>query len=435
MKEVRHYCRACKSITVENFSDMESEYLGTSYKILFFDCTGIFIENDDFSRILCQTCLRALIFSHEFTQMCKKTQKELECSLPLSMLRRDETELLESMVRPLMDDMSLKEMEEEEKELESNKKNDQESKVTVIERPKKYKSKEVRRCDMCNEDLDSLPMIRKHMKEIHKEHVCNKCKILFHGSLSFKSHFHSCQQKKKPTPTTTCKFCEKTFSTISVLNRHIRTVHEKIREYSCDLCDKSFQHKSHLLAHQSVHSEKVRAFRCEICSLSFKTEPVLANHLKLHTTIPNHICDICGSKFKSTTYLKIHKDSHVTTRTISCDSCGKSFKTIKNLKDHAWTHKESEPVDCHVCGKKLKNKLTLKNHLRDHFTPGVACPACGKTFTNKHVLKDHIAAQHENVRNYVCRFEGCDHAYFTSSHLNYHVKAVHLGVQVRKSKS
>lgn len=421
MKEVRHYCRACKSITVENFSDMETEYLGTSYKILFFECTGIFIENDDFSRILCQTCLRALIFSHEFTQMCKKTQKELECSLLLSMLRRGETDLLESMV----------------KELESNEKEkiDQEIEVTVTENPKADKSREVRRCEMCNEGLDTLPLIRKHMKEIHKEHACNKCKMLFHGSLSFKSHFQSCQYEKKPTPTTTCKFCKKTFSTISVLNRHTRTVHEKIRQYSCDLCDKSFQHKSHLLAHQSVHSQGIRAFRCEICSLSFKTEPVLANHLKLHTTIPNHICDICGSKFKSTTYLKIHKESHATTRTFSCDTCGKSFKTSKTLKDHERTHEQSEPVDCHVCGKKLKNKLTLKNHLRDHFTPGVACLACGKTFSNKHVLKDHIAAQHENVRNYVCRFEGCDHAYFTSSHLNYHVKAVHLGVQVRKSKN
>lgn len=426
MKEVRHYCRACKSITIENFIDMESEHLGTSYRILYFECTGISIENDDFSKILCQTCVRALVFVHEFTQMCKKTQKELECSHPLSMLRTDETELLESMVKPMMDKMSLKEMVED-------------SDFVYIEKQKEEKNKvfdegtNVLSCDICRGKYSSFSQIRKHMKEIHKERKCNICETFFQGSISYKTHLESFHDG--PTSSSIiCAVCNKAFSTVSVLNRHTRTVHENIRQFSCHLCDKSFKHKTHLLAHQSVHV-KDRQYNCGICSLSFKTEAVLIKHFKTHTALPNHICDICGSKFKSTTYLKIHKDTHAITKVFSCKICRKLFKTIRTLRDHERTHKETEPLDCHVCGKKLKNNLTLKNHLRDHFTPGVACLECGRSFSNKHVLKDHIAAQHENVRSFVCQFEGCGHAYFTSSHLNYHVKAVHLGMQVRKNKS
>ncbi|XP_063706109.1 gastrula zinc finger protein XlCGF26.1-like [Culicoides brevitarsis] len=408
MMKDKNYCRACKSITAENFVDMETEeHLGTKYKILYFECTGIDLNEDAFSRILCQTCLRALIFSHEFTQMCKKTQRELEM-IDFCVEETNCDEQNESFGGSFTDFHG--EMEEDPIEIE-----------------------EKMVCALCGSKFSELKLIRSHMKEVHKELKCKICRKIFHGSNFLASHKETCLKNDPKSPT--CHFCDKIFSSISVLNRHIKTVHEKIRSFSCDSCSKSFQTKAHLVAHQSVHQSDSRSFTCEICSLTFKTDAVLKNHLKLHTATPNHVCDICGSKFKSATYLKIHKETHVTERAFICRVCRKCFKTQKTLRDHLTTHKEQEPLDCHVCGKKLKNKVTLKHHLRDHFSPGVACMDCGKTFSNKHVLRDHIATTHENTRNYICGFEGCDHAYFTSSHLNYHVKAVHLRAKVRNSKN
>uniref|UniRef100_A0A336N0Y8 CSON004154 protein n=1 Tax=Culicoides sonorensis TaxID=179676 RepID=A0A336N0Y8_CULSO len=401
MSELDKYCRACKSIASESSSDMKTEHLGTPLSSIYLDCVGIDIASDEFSRMLCQACVRALIFSYEFKEMCKKTQKELESALKFK--------LIEEAAKAKL--LLLKEEKQPE----------------IQEEPKN-----LRICDYCNEDFESISLIKKHMKKCHKEHKCKLCDSILHGSISLKSHMESNHYQK--SSIIKCIVCDKQFSSKSVLTRHIRTVHEKVRKYSCYICTQSFKLKSHLDAHQSSHTNE-RPFKCEICSLSFKTEIVLKNHLKSHSIEASHICDICGSNFKSLTYLKIHQATHTDVRNFKCDLCDKSFKTARTMKDHKKTHFDTQPFDCHICGKSMKSKMSLNFHIKTHMTPGPQCDHCGKTFRDKYVLRDHIATRHELERKFKCKFEGCTKAYFTSCHLNAHVKQVHLGMQIRKGKS
>lgn len=406
-EETRGYCRACKNIIRGTFTDMKSEYHGTFLGILYFECTGIDPEKDGFSQVLCQTCERTLIFSYQFMQMCKKTQDELEGEVN-NVTKEEEIENCEKVPK-------------------------EEDPLQQVGEQIEEDSRKIYMCDLCDKKFDTFSQINTHIEENHKPIICEICKSSLPNSHSYKQHYRLCKRQIK-LKTTICNYCNKIYSNVSVLNRHMRTVHENIRDFSCNICEKSFTLKTHLIAHQAVHST-TRDFKCEICSLAFKTEAALKVHQNAHTATRDYVCDICGSNFTTITYLKIHMETHTTTRNFVCDKCNKSFKSLKYLRFHGRAHMENAQVKCHVCAKEFKNKYSLSNHMREHFGEAAKCPDCGQTFANKSLFKDHWASKHEKVRRFKCEYEGCGLAYFTGSHLRYHVKSVHLGLPVRKEKS
>ena len=58
-----------------------------------------------------------------------------------------------------------------------------------------------------------------------------------------KPSFHSLTMDK--AATFNCNECEKTFSRNDNLNRHIKRVHEKLKQHQCAICSKSFSRKQH----------------------------------------------------------------------------------------------------------------------------------------------------------------------------------------------
>ena len=92
-----------------------------------------------------------------------------------------------------------------------------------------------------------------------------------------------------------CSECEKTFSNISNLNRHLKTVHEDLSRYNvsyldniddalkfeCQQCEKKFHRKDVLKRHvQTVHSEK-NEYSCSNCEKKFARKDKLKSHMKL----------------------------------------------------------------------------------------------------------------------------------------------------------
>ena len=54
-----------------------------------------------------------------------------------------------------------------------------------------------------------------------------------------------------------CKKCGKTFSMKCNLEKHIKTVHDKVKSYKCDLCMKAFGQKGDLQRHIQIVHHKV----------------------------------------------------------------------------------------------------------------------------------------------------------------------------------
>ena len=97
--------------------------------------------------------------------------------------------------------------------------------------------------------------------------------------------------KAHGTKTFTCDDCDSAFVDQSGLNRHVRLVHEKRRDYKCDLCNETFQNHSHLVRHLSgvKHNQigsAIKGHECDICGKIFVNDNDLNRHfLRLHVQI------------------------------------------------------------------------------------------------------------------------------------------------------
>ena len=60
-----------------------------------------------------------------------------------------------------------------------------------------------------------------------------------------------------------CDICHKQSMKKSNLNRHVKTIHEKIEDFTCMKCQKNYKEKHHLKRHQQ------KCGKCKKCEIQF----------------------------------------------------------------------------------------------------------------------------------------------------------------------
>ena len=82
-----------------------------------------------------------------------------------------------------------------------------------------------------------------------------------------------------------CPHCDKSFAKKSGVDRHVTTVHKKLKNFACSVCDKAFGEKAQLTKHIPIHSNPANSlnqpekkFKCSECDKSFAKK----DWLKLH---------------------------------------------------------------------------------------------------------------------------------------------------------
>ena len=109
-------------------------------------------------------------------------------------------------------------------------------------------------------------------------------KILSRVQESDEGFEHKKSQNKKTSlgkgTEAKCEQCQ--FVTVwkTALNRHIRTVHNKIRNHKCGLCALSFAQKSTLQHHVEAVHKKLRKHVCEECGYSATQKSNIRTHMK-----------------------------------------------------------------------------------------------------------------------------------------------------------
>lgn len=281
-------------------------------------------------------------------------------------------------------------------------------------------------CDLCEKLFITRQALFRHLRQHHKEIKCEECNEIFIGKNLLEEHI---KKLHKTDNNEVCSQCGKVFATRKQLNVHRKCVHENEMNFVCHFCGKNMFTKINLENHLRVHTQE-RPFKCTIegCEKRFKQQGQVRRHVMTHTTEQNYSCEVCGIKIKTKYYLVQHRKIHFYDGLFKCDLCDMTFARPNYVNEHK-KHRHSSveiPAVCPECGKTFKNQKNLNVHMNLHRETKHICPLCNKMFARKHLLSEHITATHDQIRKWACKFEGCDKAYYRSSHLRHHEKVVHI---------
>ena len=200
-------------------------------------------------------------------------------------------------------------------------------------------------------------------KLINWNNFCYQCGKSFSKASDLKRHVKAVHDGIKDH---TCDLCGRSFAKKDQLNNHVKAVHEKIKDHKCKHCDKSFSEAGTLRNHVKGVHDRIKNYKCDHCEKSFAIRSNLRQHIKaIHERIKDHSCGICGRSFALSSHLKVHiKSVHEGSKDHKCDTCEKSFSSIGQLNYHnKVVHEESKDHKCHFCEKNFYDGGTLKRHI------------------------------------------------------------------------
>ncbi|ODM94039.1 putative zinc finger protein [Orchesella cincta] len=105
-----------------------------------------------------------------------------------------------------------------------------------------------------------------------------------------------------------CDICGKIFPYLGGVKRHIKVVHDQIRDFMCSYCGKGFSKKSYFLIHERLHTTTDAPYKCHLCGKGFRLPGNLRMHLKstIHNPNKDFVCEVCGKGFNRMDNMKLH---------------------------------------------------------------------------------------------------------------------------------
>nr|CAD7194463.1 unnamed protein product [Timema douglasi] len=273
------------------------------------------------------------------------------------------------------------------------------------------------KCHICGKYLAKAYRLKKHL-EVHKfrkvdpqeVYKCSSCHEVFPSQDKAAHHLqvdHADQNEdalvfdmEAVIRVLRCEYCDRCFSSSSVLNSH-RATHTEDLVFRCNICTTAFAtfsrlatHKISLELHKKVH-EGCKEYSCTLCERSFVHKSSLITHLKIHKGIYPHACKYCDKRFRQLGECDDHQRKHTGERPFVCEVCSKAFRTRSMWFEHCRIHKDERPFPCEICGASFRRSFALKSHMTIHTkVRAFVCDICNKDFRLKQDLQKHTISAH-----------------------------------------
>ena len=176
---------------------------------------------------------------------------------------------------------------------------------------------------------------------------CHVCGVRKYRKPDFEGHMWSKHGLGNPIVCNRGNCAGKSYSSMSSLRQHIRTLHKGEYRFNCDKCDYGTDNQDCLISHR-VNKHKVRY-------VTAKRKRIL------------HECSKCKKNFSAAHLLRKHVNNESCTRkkTIPCTDCTKMYKTKEGMQYHHRQQHEGKTSPCPTCGKLLSEKAMV-NHMKRH---------------------------------------------------------------------
>ena len=195
-----------------------------------------------------------------------------------------------------------------------------------------------------------------------------------------------------------CQECGQSFSSKYKMERHIKTIHQDIKDFTCEYCRKELTSSHGLKAHiESIHMGIKH--KCPHCENDYSTQQALKKHIQAtHSQDICYICNLCGKSFPTPGRLENHKYEHEEGQPtggpnengkFSCEECGKEYASLPGLRVHVdVVHKGLKNHICHLCGQSFGRRSCLAAHKQTHHGLGPTKLDPGKRGKKKKMVVD-----------------------------------------------
>jgi uncharacterized Zn-finger protein len=119
-----------------------------------------------------------------------------------------------------------------------------------------------------------------------------------------------------------------------------------------------------------------------------------------------------------------------------CEICNSTYFRSEHLKRHLISHsEEKKPYKCSMCVTRFSNKSHLNRHVKFvHLSLLINCDFCAEKFSKKSDYHRHMFS-HTKTKPFQCYYPFCKRSYYKKGKLQSHIDQYHLLKAVSEDKT